>query len=148
MRWILIDRILEMEPGKMAVAVRCFSRAEPFFADHFPEFPLVPGTLQLEMIAQTGGSCVRAARPNILPALGSVKGAKFYHKIVPGDRAVIRTDVTLREDFSVVQGRIDVDGSRVCAATLMFANLPIPPGSAGRLPSDWALAEWLKEQRP
>ena len=146
MRWILIDRFLELVPGKMAVAVRNFSRAESFFMDHFPGFPIVPGALHVEMIAQTGGSCVRAARPDVFPVLASIKSAKFYHKIVPGDRAVIRTQVTLREDFSIVEGSIEVEGSRVCAATLMLANLPIPPGTPGRFPSEGALSDWLQEQ--
>ena len=61
MRWYLVDRLVECVPGKSAIGIKSFSRSELFFMDHFPGFPIVPGVLQIEMMATTG------ARPSKLP---------------------------------------------------------------------------------
>jgi len=144
MRWILVDKIIEMDPGKSAVGVRNFSRSESFFMDHFPGFPIVPGVLHVEMIAQVGGKCIRAFSLDIMPILGSIKSAKFYNKIVPGDQAVIKVQVIVRKEFSVVSGRIEVEGKKVSAAELILAHSPIPDKLIGRIREDEVLGDWLK----
>ncbi len=126
MRWILIDKLVEMDPGKRAVGIRSFPPSEPFFMDHFPGFPIVPGVLQVEMIAQLGGKCIRSANPDILPILSSVKGAKFRNKIEPGDRATIKVEVTVRKSYSLAKGHIEVNGKKVSEAEVMYAHIPIP----------------------
>jgi 3-hydroxyacyl-[acyl-carrier-protein] dehydratase len=126
MRWILVDKIVEMDPGKTAVGIRSFSRAELFFMDHFPGFPIVPGVLQVEMIAQVGGKCIRAANPEILPVLSSVKSAQFRNKIEPGDQALITAEVTVRKSYSLAKGNIEVNGKRVAKAEVMYAHIQIP----------------------
>lgn len=126
MRWLLIDKILEMHPGEKAVGVRCFSRSELFFMDHFPEYPIVPGVLQIEMIAQLGGKCIMAADPGFLPALTSVKSAKFRKAIEPGDKAFIYAEVTMRKSYATATGRIEVDGIHVSSAEVMYGYIPIP----------------------
>lgn len=127
MRWILVDRITELEPGKSAVGIRAFSRAEIFFMDHFPGFPIVPGVLQVEMIAQVGGKCIRAAQPNILTVLSSVKSAKFRRSIEPGDQAVIKVEVLAsKKSYSVVRGFIEVNGVKVSEAEVMYGHIALP----------------------
>ena len=127
MRWILVDKLLELDPGKSAVGVRCFSRAEIFFMDHFPGFPIVPGVLQVEMIAQVGGKCIRAANPGILTVLSSVKSAKFRKSIEPGDQAIIKAHVVqVRAAYSVVAGHIEVNGVKVSEAEVMYGHLTLP----------------------
>ncbi len=126
MRWLLVDKILEMEPGIKAVGVRCFSRSESFFMDHFPGYPIVPGVLQIEMIAQVGGKCIMAANPGFLPVLSSVKSAKFRRAIEPGDRAVIYAEVTMRKAYSIAAGWIEVEGKKVAFAEVMYGHIPIP----------------------
>ena len=128
MRWILVDKIVEMDPGKTAVGIRSFSRAEIFFMDHFPGFPIVPGVLQVEMIAQVGGKCIRAANPEILTVLSSVKSATFRKQIEPGDQAIIKVEVTVRKSYSLAKGYIEVEGKKVAAAEVMYAHIPIPEG--------------------
>ena len=144
MRWLLVDRIIEMDPGKSAVGVRNFSRSESFFMDHFPGFPIVPGVLHVEMIAQVGGKCIRAFNQTIMPMLGSIKSAKFYHRIVPGDQAVIKVRVLLRKEFSVVSGQIEVEGKRVSAAEMILAHMSIPDKFIGRIQEDEVMGDWLK----
>jgi 3-hydroxyacyl-[acyl-carrier-protein] dehydratase len=126
MRWILVDKILEMNPGKSAVGVRSFSRAESFFMDHFPGFPIVPGVLQVEMIAQVGGQCIRTVDPELMPVLSSVKSATFRSIIEPGDQAIIKVDVTIRKSYSLAEGIIEVNEKKVSEAKVMYAHITIP----------------------
>jgi len=126
MRWLLVDKILTMEPGKTSTGSRCFTRSEPFFMDHFPGYPIVPGVLQIEMVAQLGGKCIMAANPGFLPVLTSVKSAKFRRPIEPGDKAVIHVDVTVRKSYSLAKGWIEVEGKNMSSAEIMYALIPIP----------------------
>lgn len=144
MRWMFVDKIIEMDPGKSAVGVRYFSPSESFFMDHFPGFPFVPGVLHVEMIAQVGGMSVLAASPDFLPILGSIKSAKFYSRIVPGDQAVIKVHVTVRKDFSVASGHIEVEKKKVSAAELILAHTPIPDNLKRTFPVRTVLGDWLK----
>lgn len=129
MRWLLVDKILEMVPGERAVGVKCFSRSDIFFIDHFPGYPIVPGVLQIEMIAQLGGKCIMAAEKKYLPVLTSVKSAKFRKPLGPGDRAVIKVDLTMRKSYSLAKGSIELDGEHVAFAEVMYGHVPIPHGS-------------------
>jgi 3-hydroxyacyl-[acyl-carrier-protein] dehydratase len=144
MRWILVDKIIEMDPGKSAVGVRNFTRSESFFMDHFPGLAVVPGVLHVEMIAQVGGKCVMAVNPGILPLLGSIKSAKFYNKIVPGDQAIIKVQVVIRKEFSIASGHIEVEGKKVSAAEIILAHIPIPDKLKRRVREDEVLGHWLK----
>ena len=94
--------------------------------DHFPGFPIVPGVLQVEMIAQVGGKCIRAAKPGILTVLSSVRSAKFYERIEPGDQAVIKADVTIRKSYSIARGNIEVKSKKVSEAEVMYAHITLP----------------------
>ncbi len=125
MRWLLIDKITEMVPGEKAVGIKCFTLSESFFIDHFPGFPIVPGVLQIEMIAQLGGRCIMAAEPDFLPVLTSVKCAAFRKSIEPGDKAYIFAEVTKRKSYSTASGWIEVDGTVVSSADIMYGHLPI-----------------------
>lgn len=125
MRWLLIDRILEMEPGKRALGVRCFSRSEPFFMDHFPEYPIVPGVLHIEMIAQLAGKCIVASTNLFSPVLTAVRSAKLRKEIFPGDKALIHAEVSVRKSYSTAQGWIEIDGARVSSAELMFGHITV-----------------------
>lgn len=124
MRWYLVDRLLECEPGRSAVGIKTFSRSEVFFMDHFPGYPIVPGVLQIEMMANTGGKAIKLARPETLPVLGSVKNAKFYKQVQPGDQCRIYADVlSLKTSFAVVDARVEVDGVKVSQAQIFYGIL-------------------------
>lgn len=121
MRWLLLDKILECEPGVSAMGVKTFPRSDELFVDHFPGFPIVPGVLQIEMIAQLIGRCVAMAATGILPVLGSVKGAKFYRNITPGDRCVIKVKVArIARSYVLAEGEIEVDGQKCSSASILF----------------------------
>jgi 3-hydroxyacyl-[acyl-carrier-protein] dehydratase len=103
------------------VGVKTFPRSDEIFMDHFPGFPIVPGVLQIEMIAQMAGKCAAMATPGILPVLGNVKGAKFYRNISPGDRCVIKARVTkITKSYVLGEGEVEVDGQKCSWASILF----------------------------
>ena len=124
MRWILIDQLLECDPGKRAVGVKTFPLSDLFFLDHFTGNPIVPGVLQIEMMAQTGGKSLRLLRPEMQALLGSVKSAKFLKPIRPGDRCRITVDIVTRDDYAIETGIVEVDGVRVSQAELLAVFVP------------------------
>ena len=103
------------------MGVKTFSRSEPFFADHFPGMPIVPGVLQIEVMAQIAGKCIAMAMPGVLPVLGTVKAAKFYQTIGPGDRCIAKATVLkLGKNFAMAEAMIEVESRRVSTATILF----------------------------
>lgn len=146
MRWLLIDQILDCEPGKRAKGVKTFSRSEVFFMDHFPGMPIVPGVLQIEMMAQMAGKCYAIAHPEILPVLGTVKAAKFYGNVNPGDRCVIHAEIVKEgRGFLVADAFVEVEGKKVSSATILFGQV-----QRNRLSSqefDAVVEDWKKKQR-
>lgn len=147
MRWILVDRLIECQPGERAVALKTFPRSDLLFADHFPGLPTVPGVLQLEALAQTAGKCIRMARPDRLTLLASVRSARFYRRVGPGDTCRLEIEVSrLRDDMAVVTGVVRVDGERTCQAELMFGLVARPEAVAA--PWDAVAEDWRRAPRP
>jgi 3-hydroxyacyl-[acyl-carrier-protein] dehydratase len=125
MRWIWIDRFLEFEGGKSARAVKNLSLAEDHFADHFPDFPVMPGTLILEGLAQTGGILVGEAndfREKVV--LAKIPQARFHREVLAGEQLVYAAEVlNLRPEGAAVQGRVFVGEELVAEAEIFFAHL-------------------------
>src|SRR5581483_12415769 len=94
MRWIWIDRFLSFDSGKAARAVKNLSLAEDHFADHFPGYPVMPGALILEGLAQTGGILVGDAndfREKVV--LAKIPWAKFHRDVMAGDELVYEVEL-------------------------------------------------------
>lgn len=145
MRWVLIDRLLTCEPGRSATAEKRFDPDEPLFADHFPGLPVVPGVLQIEMIATTGGKALRAAAPDRLPMLAAVKSAKFHRPVRPGERCLVRVEITqLHDERAAAQGLVEVDGERAATATVLYTLRPAPAAAK----PDPVLARWQAAPPP
>src|SRR3954447_24655686 len=108
MRWIWIDRFLEFETGKSARAIKNLSLAEDYFADHFPGYPVMPGTLILEGLAQTGGILVGEAhqfRDNVV--LAKIPWARFHRPVVAGEQLIYEVEILhLRDEGASVQGKV------------------------------------------
>jgi len=125
MRWIWIDRFLEFRRGQFAKAVKQWSAAEDVFAAHFPEYPVVPGSLILEGLAQTGGILVGEAndfREKVV--LAKIPKARFHAEALAGQELVYETTlVNLRAEGAVVEGRVTADGRPLAEAEIFFAHL-------------------------
>jgi 3-hydroxyacyl-[acyl-carrier-protein] dehydratase len=120
----MVDKLIECEPGVHAIGTKSFPRSDILFMDHFPGMPLVPGVLQIEMIAQLGGKCISLAEPTKLPVLGNVKNARFLRPIAPGDICVIKATVTkISGQFSQIEGSIEVEGQKCCTASILFGHM-------------------------
>jgi 3-hydroxyacyl-[acyl-carrier-protein] dehydratase len=145
MRWYFIDRILALDPGKSIVGIKSFTRSELFFMDHFHGYPVVPGVLQIEMIATTGGKAIKVTDPTLLPMLVKVENAKFHRPVRPGDQCRIEVELTkIRQSYASATGKITVDGIKVCEADVMYT---IQPASiADTSWKDPVIAEWEQEQ--
>lgn len=125
MRWLLIDRLEECEAGKRAVAIKAFSRSDLIFMDHFPGREIVPGVLEIEMIAQTITTCVRLLRPRTFAVLSRIESARFLKPINPGDQCRITAQVLkMRAHYIQATGYIEVDGVRVGEADFIAAIVP------------------------
>ena len=122
--FLLVDRIEEIEAGARAVGVKNVTQNEPFFEGHFPDYPVMPGVLIVEAMAQVGAVAVMAKEEfrGKLALFAGIDGVRFRRQVKPGD--VLRMEVELsRLKGSVGRGKgaATVNGERVCEADLMFA---------------------------
>lgn len=126
--FLLVDRVVELEPEKRLVAYKNVTANEEFFSGHFPRHPVMPGVLVLEALAQ---SCAILAfksmqiDPNeYVVYLMSIDGAKFRRPVVPGDKLVLTADV-LRHKTSVwkQRGTATVDGKVVAEAEFLATTV-------------------------
>jgi 3-hydroxyacyl-[acyl-carrier-protein] dehydratase len=118
--FLLVDRVLELEPDRRIVGIKNVTVNEPFFQGHFPGRPVMPGVLILEAMAQVGGllafkSLGTVTKPVVY--LTGVDGAKFRKPVVPGDRLRFEIDVVKkRAPFWKMQGKAFVESELVCEA--------------------------------
>ena len=122
--FLLVDRIEELEPGIRAVGIKNVTQNEPFFQGHFPDYPVMPGVLIIEAMAQVGAVGVMAGgqHRDKLALFAGIDGVRFRRQVLPGD--VLRMEVEVERLKGRVgrgKGRTVVDNERVCEADLMFA---------------------------
>lgn len=116
--FLLVDRVLELEPDSRIIGIKNVTVNEPFFQGHFPGRPVMPGVLILEAMAQVGcllalKSLGKSKKPVVY--LTGVDGAKFRKPVVPGDRLRFEIDVLKkRAPFWKMQGRVFVETELVC----------------------------------
>ena|SRR5438105_4354116 len=121
---LLVDRILELEPGKRAVGMKNVSINEDFFNGHFPNQAMMPGVLILEAMAQVAGVLLsqHPAATGKLAVIGSIENAKFRKPVVPGDCLVTEAEVlALRSSFGKVRLTGRVDSEVVAQCDMLFA---------------------------
>jgi 3-hydroxyacyl-[acyl-carrier-protein] dehydratase len=122
--FLLVDRIVELEPGVRAVGIKNVTQNEPFFQGHFPDYPVMPGVLIIEAMAQVGAVGVMAGgeHKEKLALFAGIDGVRFRRQVVPGDVLRMEVDIDrLKGRVGRGTGRASVGGERVCEAQLMFA---------------------------
>ena len=123
---LLVDRILEMEPGKRIVGLKNVSINEPYFQGHFPGFPLMPGVYILEALAQVGGILmIKSLGLEIgkyAVVFAGIDDARFKRPVYPGDQLILELEViTLKKSLSKMKGTAKVD-DQVVAEAILYAS--------------------------
>jgi 3-hydroxyacyl-[acyl-carrier-protein] dehydratase len=132
MRFHLIDRIEEISYGKHIAAVKCISLADDVFNEHFPGYPIFPGSLILEGLAQLGGSFFEIMmKERKLPikraVLSIIKQLKFKKPVGPGDRLIYRAEiVSMQEEYGVVNVSARLEDEICAQGQLMFTFVDLP----------------------
>lgn len=120
---LLVDRVLEIEPGKRIKAIKNVTANEPHFTGHFPGAPIMPGVLILESMAQCGALMFLQELPDRESKLflfGGVDKARFRRPVVPGDQLIIDVECIQRRSNSArVRGVATVDGVVVAEAEIL-----------------------------
>jgi 3-hydroxyacyl-[acyl-carrier-protein] dehydratase len=122
--FLLIDRIEEIEEGVSAVGIRCVSANEPFFQGHFPDYPVMPGVLVVEALAQVGAVALLSLEENQgkIALFAGIDKVRFKRQVRPGD--VLRLEcriVKSRGPIGFGEATATCDGQLVCSGELMFA---------------------------
>ena len=121
--FLLIDRLVSIEPGLRAMGEWTLTGEEWFFPGHFPGRPTTPGVLMLESLAQVGAVAVLADEKYAgrLPLFGGVENARFRRQVLPGDTLMLETEMTrLSARGGKGHGRATVDGQLAVEADIFF----------------------------
>lgn len=121
----LVDRIIEYVPGEKAVGIKNVTFNEPYFPGHIPDFPLMPGVLMVEAMAQVGG-IVLVQLPGMegkFFAFAGIDKVRFRRPVVPGDRLIMTVELlSLKQNrIAKMQGKGEVDGQLAVKGEMMFS---------------------------
>ena len=122
----MIDRIIEIEPGKKAIALKNVSMDEPYFLGHFPNEPIMPGVMILEALAQTGGLAFHSSFENEkegIPFLARIEEFRLKKKVIPGDQIILEAEVQhIFSNLAKVKVLARVEGETVAEGILVLAR--------------------------
>ncbi len=126
--FLLVDRVIEAEPGKSAVAIKNVTANEPFFQGHFPDFPIMPGVLIVEALAQTAGIAV-AMEGNDKGKLGvfaAIDEMKIKKQVLPGDTLRLEAEI-LSNRMGVIKAKVraSVDEKTAAEGLIKFAMVDV-----------------------
>lgn len=122
--FLLVDRVLELEEGKRAVAIKNVTINEEFFNGHFPNYPVMPGVLIVEALAQVSAIIMLTKEGNQgrLGLLAGIDNCRFKKQVKPGDQLRLEVEITrLKGAIGKGRGMATVDGEIACETELIFA---------------------------
>lgn len=122
--FLLVDKVESIEEGKKIVAYKNVTANEEFFNGHFPDYPVMPGVLIIESLAQTGAIAIlkKEEFKGKLALFAGINKARFKQQVFPGDTLKLEVEIVkLRGPIGIGAATASVDGKLVCSAELMFA---------------------------
>jgi 3-hydroxyacyl-[acyl-carrier-protein] dehydratase len=149
MRFALIDRIIEIEPDVKITAVKTLTLAEEYLADHFPNFPVMPGVLMIEAMTQAGAWLVRASENFqhsivILKEAANVKYGQFFE---PGQTMTIRAEIIKRDEHETkIKASGSVDGRLIVGARLTLKQYNLADNSPIHRETDEQIIREMRAQ--
>jgi 3-hydroxyacyl-[acyl-carrier-protein] dehydratase len=149
MRFSLIDRIVELEPGVRITAVKTLTMAEEYLADHFPHFPVMPGVLMLEALTQAGAWLVRASEgfAHSMVVLKQANNIKYAQFVEPGHTLTVTAELLKLEDGEArLKATGTCDGRIIVSARLTLACYNLADADPQHAATDAATVEDLRNQ--
>jgi 3-hydroxyacyl-[acyl-carrier-protein] dehydratase len=149
MRFSLIDRILELEPGKRIVAVKALSSAEEYLQDHFPKFPVMPGVMMLEALHQASAWLIRKTEDfaHSIVLLREAKNVKYSDFVEPGQVLTVTCEIIKEEGALVtLKAQGEVNGRPAVTARLVLERSNLGDGDPSRADLDPYVRRRQKEQ--
>jgi 3-hydroxyacyl-[acyl-carrier-protein] dehydratase len=134
--FLLLDRVIELEPGRRVVAVKNVTANEPQFTGHFPGRPIMPGVLMVEALAQAGAVAVLSLPEyrGKLVLFAGIDDCRFKRTLLPGDQQLLKVELEkLRGVFGRGRAVASVDGELAVEATISFV-IPRDKSIAGGVP--------------
>ncbi|MEK3806925.1 MULTISPECIES: 3-hydroxyacyl-ACP dehydratase FabZ [unclassified Metabacillus] len=122
--FLLVDKVIEVEEGKRAIGLKNVTANEEFFNGHFPEYPVMPGVLIVEALAQVGAVAMLIKEENRgrLAFFAGIDNCRFKKQVTPGDQLRLEVEIIrLRGSLGKGKGVATVNGEVVCETELMFA---------------------------
>lgn len=130
--FLMVDRVVSLDPGKSATAIKNVSIDEPYFQGHFPEHPVMPGVLIAEALAQTGGLAFASAEDSTeeeggfrLPILAKIEEMRFRAPVLPGDQLMLHAEVLRAyQSLAIVKVEAKVNDTAVAQGRVVLAKGP------------------------
>ena len=148
MRFTLIDRIVDLQPGAKITAVKGLTMAEEYLADHFPHFPVMPGVMMLEAMTEAGAWLVRATEDfaHSMVVLKQANNLKFGQFVEPGQLLTVTATIVKTSDGETkLKARGTVDGKPAVSGRLVLARYNLADTNPNRAPTDRATKKDMRK---
>ncbi len=148
MRFALVDRIIELEPGVRITTVKSLCMSEEYLADHFPLFPVIPGVLMLEAMAQAGAWLVRATEDfaHSMVVLQEASNVKYGQFLEPGQRLVVTAElIEMTQNRSRLKAKGTVDGGIILNARLVLRHYNLADTRPDYAATDRAIIRQMRD---